>query len=108
MVGITSIERRICYFGLFTLYSYAAYKFYITKNSFDIKFHDAFINEGKKFVNGFNNPNLKFINTPNRKILFLLGVKNDPSYLTNENFEIIRMIIENFTPDVFIYEKNLK
>jgi hypothetical protein len=105
---VTPLERQICYFGLFSIYSYTVYKFVQTRKSFDKNFHDALINQGNEFIQELNNTNLKFIHTPNQKVLFLFGVTNKSEFLKNENFEIIQILIENFKPNYFIYEKDLK
>lgn len=105
---VSNLERNICYFGLFSLYSYTFYKFSKTKSAFDQKFHEALIVQGNKYIKEKNDPNLKFIDTPNQKILFLLGIENELKDLKDEKLQIFESLIENFTPNCFVYEKDLK
>ncbi len=105
---VMSVERIVCYFGLTSIYAFSGYRFIRTKDAFNRQYHDEAIKLGNDFTSRLNNPRLKFISTPNDKILFLFGVENKPSFLSNDNLDLIQGLIENFTPNYFIYEKDLK
>lgn len=105
---VTPLERTVCYFGLASLYSYMIFKFSKEKTSFDKKFHESAIVQGNRFVKEMNDPHLKFIHTPNEKLLFIYGVENNQNCLRNKNLDVIQNIIENFTPNAYVFEKELK
>jgi hypothetical protein len=48
------------------------------------------------------------VHTPNEKLFFLFGIDNDSNSFSDENLEMIQSLLENFTPNFFIYEKDLK
>ncbi len=104
---VSLIERSICLSGLLCLYSYGIYKYAHSKTQFDKEFHDAAVIQANKFINSINNENLKFVYSPN-KILFLLGIENNDNFLKDSNMLLIDELIENFTPNYFVYEKNMK
>ena len=102
---VSVLERTIWYSGLIGIYSFGFYKYYQNKTSFNQKFHDSYIEQAEKFIKNENLNNLKFVDTKT-KLLFLLGVENETVDLTN--YKIIEKILEDFSPNFFVYERNLK
>ena len=105
---VKTLERQISLGGIFSIYAYVCYKFISTRKSFDKKFHEVLIKKGTNYEKGLNYENFKFIQTPNEKLLFLLGIENSNLAFKNENLEIIERVIENFTPNAIVYERDLK
>jgi hypothetical protein len=105
---VSTFERQISLGGIFSIYAYVCYKFVTTRKNFDKKFHEAMITQGTKFEKEINSENFKFVQTPNEKILFLLGIENNKFAFKNENMMIIENLIENFTPNAIVYERDLK
>ncbi len=105
---VSTFERAISLGGLFSLYTYTMYKFVKVKTSFNKKFHDAMLIQGEKFEKELNCPHFKMLQTPNEKILFLFGLENSASILANTNMSTVQKIIENFTPNAILLERDLK
>jgi hypothetical protein len=105
---VTTFERSISFGGLFALYSYTVYKFIKVKTSFNKKYHDALLLQGQKFVTEIDNEDFKMVQTPNDKIVFLLGLRNDNKIFSQSNLELIRSFLENFSPNAILHERDLK
>jgi hypothetical protein len=98
---VSLIERTIWYGGIIGMYGYGIYKFFNVKTNFSQKFHDGYVEQANRFVKFENNDSLKFVDTK-RKVLFLLGVDG------STRSKIIENILEDFTPNYFVFEKKLK
>lgn len=105
---VSIFERNLSLGGIFSLYSFIVYKFIVTRNSFNKKFHDTLILKGEQFEKDINSPSLKFVTTPNQKLLFLLGIENNQNALKDDNLYIYEKLIEHFTPTSIVYERDLK
>jgi hypothetical protein len=104
---VSLLERTISLGGLLSLYTYGVYKFIKVKSSFDAQFHKSAEIQAEKFIMENKNNNLKFASTKD-KLLFLYGIENNSSCLSKDNLELIDKIVENFTPNFFVYEKEIK
>ena len=98
---VSLIERTIWYAGIIGINGYGIYKFFNVKTSFNQKFHDGYVEQANKFITHENNDSIKFVDTK-RKVLFLLGVDDGSRSKTVEN------ILEDFTPNYFVFEKKLR
>jgi hypothetical protein len=105
---VTTFERSICFGGLFALYSYTVYKFIKVNTTFNKKYHDNLLKKGKKFLTEMNNEDFKMVQTPNNKVIFLFGFQNNNQILKDLNLELIRSVIENFSPNAILHERDLK
>ncbi len=105
---VSTFERQISLGGIFSIYAFICYKFVSTKTKFNKKFHDAMILQGEKFQKEVDSQNFKIVQTPNEKILFLIGIENSVKAFRSENMMIIEKLIENFTPNAIVYERDLK
>jgi hypothetical protein len=107
---VSTIERIVCYSGLIGIYSYSIYKYFFTRNVYDLRFHKSVISQGTRFVKEINKSdnNLHFVETSNQKLLFLLGVDNSEKCLMKSNMDIVDKLIENFTPNYIVYEKDIQ
>lgn len=108
MVG--NLERICAFGGLAILYSYGVFKFTKTKSQYTKKFHNSLVLQGKKFEIEENNKNLKFVDLSGTEIdkakaLFIFGIDNINVY--DNNTKTIDRLIESFSPNYFLYEKDL-
>jgi hypothetical protein len=65
--------------------------------------------QGFKFEKEEGNENLKFVelgNTESKKAIFVLGIDNN-NY-ENNNLKSVDKLIENFSPNYFLYEKDCR
>jgi hypothetical protein len=98
---VSLLERTFWYTGMIGMYGYGIYKFFNVQTSFNQKFHDGYAEQANKYVKFERNELLKFVDTK-RKVLFLLGVDIDSKP------RIVEQILEDFTPNYFVFEKKLK
>jgi len=103
---VSRFENLICLCGIGAFYSFATYKFFTTKKKFNNILHQEIISNANHLMNEINPKNLKFVETHDQKLLFLLGLDNKESDL--ENILLISRILENFTPNFLLFEKDYK
>ena len=103
---VSRIENLICLSGIGLFYSFTFYKFFTTKKKFDIVFHQEIKNNANKLINELNHPCLRFVETHDRKLVFLVGLENKSDDL--EKIILINQILENFTPNYILHEKDVK